>query len=142
MRTGVVLVDSSARGSVKNWQWQFTGPACGQTISRRRDVRVDSPKALIAFVSGSLGHTSLKDISRRGLCLSADAPFALGSIHELTLVLGRMTVLRRGRTIHCHRHPTEGWIIGLEFLDEPARAGEASIDDLLDEVAAGDVTFR
>lgn len=143
MRIGIVLVDSrSERDSVKYWHWQFTGPTCGQMISRRRDVRLDTPKALIVFVSGTLGHTSLKDISRRGLCLSADAPFALGSIHSLTLVLGRMTVNRRGRTIHCHRHPTEGWITGLEFLDEPVRPGDTPLDDLLEEIAAGDVTFR
>ena len=144
MRSGLVLVDSrqSERNFVKYWQWQFSGPACGQTISRRRDVRVDTPKALIVAVDGSLRHASLKDISRRGLCLSADRPFALGSIHSLTLVLGRMSVTRRGRTIHCHRHPTEGWITGLEFLDEPVSPGDTSIEDLVEEVAAGDVTFK
>lgn len=136
------IVGKSECDSVKYWQWQFSGPACGQTISRRRDVRVDTPKALVAFVSGSLGHASLKDISRRGLCLSADVPFALGSIHSVTLVLGRMSLTRRGRTIHCHRHPTEGWVTGFEFLDAPVRPGDTSIDDLLEEVAAGDVTFR
>ena len=111
-------------------------------MSRRSDVRVETPKSLTLAIAGSLVRASMIDISRRGLCLSSDAPFALGSIHSLTLTLGGMTISRRGRTIHCHRHPTEGWIIGLEFLDDPARPGDTSIDDLVQEVAAGDVTFR
>ena len=105
-------------------------------------MRVETPKSLTLAVDGPSGRASVKDISLRGLCLSADVPFALGSIHSLTLTLGRMTVTRPGRTIHCHRHPTEGWTIGLEFLDGPMRPGDCSIDDLVQEVAAGDVAFR
>lgn len=111
-------------------------------MSRRSDVRVEAPKSLTLAIDGSLRRVSVKDISRRGLCLSAYVPFALGSIHSLTLTLGRMTVMRRGRTIHCHRHPAEGWIMGLEFLDDPVRPGDSAIDDLVQEIAAGDVTFR
>ena len=127
---------------MKYWQWQLSGLPCPQQMDRRRDLRVESPKSLTLAVDDSRGRASVKDISRRGVCLSADVPFALGSIHSLTLALGRMTVSRRGRTIHCHRHPTEGWITGLEFLDDPARPGDSSIDDLVQEVSAGDVTFR
>jgi PilZ domain len=126
---------------VKYWQWQFSGPTCPQVMSRRRDLRVETPKSLTLALAGSL-RASVKDISRRGLCLSADVPLALGSIHSLTLTLGCMTVSRRGRTIHCHRHPTDGWIIGIEFLDDAARPGDNAIEDLVLEVAAGDVLFR
>lgn len=145
MRSAGTVVDSNSKSepnSVKYWQWQFSGPPCPQVVSRRSHVRVETPKSLTLAVAGPMGHASVKDISLRGLCLSADVPFALASIHSLTLTLGRMTVSRRGRTIHCHRHPTEGWIVGLEFLDDPMRPGDCSIDDLVQEVAAGDVTFR
>jgi hypothetical protein len=84
----------------------------------------------------------VKDISLRGLCLSADVPFALASIHSLTLTLGRMTVSRRGAPSTATVIPQKGWIVGLEFLDDPMRPGDCSIDDLVQEVAAGDVTFR
>ena len=134
--------DQSERNSVKYWQWQFGGAPCPQVISRRRDVRVETPKSLTLAVAGSLVHASVRDLSLRGLCLSAGVPFALGSIHSLTLTLGRMTVTRRGRTIHCHRHPTEGWTIGVEFLDDPMCPGDTSVEELVEEVAAGDVTFR
>jgi len=134
--------DKSEHDSVKYWQWQFGGSPCPQMISRRRDVRVETPKSLTLAVTGSPVRASLKDISQCGLCLSADIPFALGSIYSLTLTLGRMTVSRRGRTIHCHRHLTEGWTIGIEFLDDPLRPGDCSIDDLVHEVAGGDVVFR
>lgn len=127
---------------MKYWPWQFGGPPCPQVVNRRRDVRVETPKALTLAIAGSLVRVSVKDISLRGLCLSAYMPFALGSIHPLTFTLGGMSVNRRGRTIHCHRHPSGGWIIGLEFLDDPTRPGDSSIDDLVHEVAAGDVTFR
>jgi hypothetical protein len=127
---------------VKYWQWQFSGPPCPQVASRRRDVRVETPKSLTLAIAGSLIHASVKDISRRGLCLSAGVPFALGSIHSLTLTLGCLTVSRRGRTIHCHRHPRDGWITGLEFLDDPPHPGDSSLDDLVQEAATGDVTFR
>ena len=127
---------------MKYWQWQFGGPRCPQAMSRRRDLRVESPKSLTLAIAGSLTRVSVKDISCRGLCLSAYLPFALGSIHSLTLTLGGMTVSRRGRTIHCHRHPTDGWTIGLEFLDDPVHPGDSSVDDLVQEVAAGDVTFK
>lgn len=144
LRSGAV-VDSrhkSERDSVKYWQWQFGRPPCPQVMSRRRDLRVEAPKSLTLAIAGSLVRVAVKDISLRGLCLSAGVPFALGSIHRLTLTLGRMTVSRRGRTIHCHRHPTDGWTIGIEFLDDPPRPGDNIIDDLVQEVAAGDVTFR
>ena len=144
LRSGAV-VDSrhkSERDSVKYWQWQFGRPPCPQVMSRRRDLRVEAPKSLTLAIAGSLVRVAVKDISLRGLCLSAGVPFALGSIHRLTLTLGRMTVSRRGRTIHCHRHPTDGWTIGIEFLDDPSRPGENIIDDLVEEVAAGDVAFR
>lgn len=144
LRSGAV-VDSrheSERDSVKYWQWQFGRPPCPQVMSRRRDLRIEAPKSLTLAIAGSLVRVAVKDISLRGLCLSAGVPFALGSIHRLTLTLGRMTVSRRGRTIHCHRHPTDGWTIGIEFLDDPPRPGDNIIDDLVQEVAAGDVTFR
>ncbi len=134
--------DKSERDSVKYWQWQSGDPSCPQVTSRRRDLRVETPKSLTLAIAGSLVRVSVKDISLRGLCLAAGAPFALGSIHSLTLMLGRMNVSRRGRTIHCHRHPMDGWIVGIEFLDDPSRPGDSSLEDLVGEVAAGDVTFR
>jgi hypothetical protein len=144
LRAGAVVdsSDKSERDTVKYWQWQFGRPPCPQVMSRRRDLRIETPKSLTLAIAGSLVRVSVKDISLRGLCLSAGVPFALGSIHPLTLTLGRMTVNRRGRTIHCHRHPTEGWIVGIEFLDDPARPGDSAVDDLVQEVAAGDVAFK
>ena len=128
-------------GTVKYWQWDLIRPLSPSAISRRRDVRMEAPKTLTLTIAGGHGRSIVKDISSRGVCVSADVAFALGSIHGMTIALGRMTATRRARTIHCHRHPTEGWIVGLEFIEDPARPGDATIDELMDEVAASDVTF-
>jgi hypothetical protein len=109
-------------------------------MSRRRDVRLEAPRTLMVSVPTAKGPLALKDISIRGLCLVAQEPLPLRSAHRVTLTLGHRAFTHRARAVHCHQHPSGGWLMGMEFIGEPP-AQRFSIDELLDELLASSITF-
>ena len=109
-------------------------------LSRRRDVRLEPLASLHVAIPAAKGAPSVKDISARGVCILADAQLLLRSVHTLTLSLGRMSVTRRARVIHCHVHMTGGWFMGMEFLEEsPDQAW--TVEDLIGQMLDDSLSF-
>jgi hypothetical protein len=109
-------------------------------LSRRRDVRIEPTETLHVAIPAAKGSPAVKDISTRGVCVLADSPFTLRSVHTVTLMLGSMRVTRKARVIHCHAHMTGGWFMGMEFL-EPSPNEGWTIEDLVARMLDESISF-
>jgi hypothetical protein len=109
-------------------------------MSRRREVRVEPPPALVVHVVGVEGTHTIRDLSARGLCVHTGTQLAPQSIYRVTLTFGRVVVKRRARTIHCHRVSSGGFLSGMEFLQDPMRESW-TMEDLVNLVLSTSITF-
>ena len=60
-------------------------------------------------------------------------PLRLGDIHEVTLTLDDLRVVKFAKVIHCRAEDQGQWITGLAFLNVE-REG-ATVEELLDRIA-------
>ncbi len=122
--------------SVLNHQHQTSFHA-----SRRRDVRIEAPGHLTVTVPTAKGPLGLRDISISGICLVAKGPLALKSVHRVTLTLGARTLTLPARTAYCRVGPAGTWLMGMEFIASGSPRQVFRIDDLVDELLAGSISF-
>lgn len=108
-------------------------------ISRRRDIRLEPPPSLTVVVSGTRANARIRDISTSGVCLLADVPLRLGTIHEVTLTIGPRTVSRRVRVVHCRRNIGR-WQIGLQFL-APSPGQKCTVETIVNIVLEQAIRF-
>jgi hypothetical protein len=101
--------------------------------SRRRSLRLGPPDRLSCTLKDLSGRFVPRDISAGGLSIQSVLPLRLGDIHEVTLTLDELRLVRFAKVIHCRPEGQGQWITGLAFLNVE-REG-ATVDELLDRIA-------
>ena len=81
----------------------------------------------------------VKDISRRGATVETRYPLHLNSLHDVRLMLGKKSVIVKGRVVHSRISDVDQDIVtyrtGLEFLEVSDRV-VAAIDEFLEALTA------
>lgn len=101
--------------------------------SRRRSLRLGPPDRLSCSLQDLSGRFVPRDISAGGLSVLSVLPLRLGDIHEVTLTLDDLHVVKFAKVIHCRPEGQGHWITGLAFLTVQ-REG-ATVEELLDRIA-------
>jgi len=82
----------------------------------------------------------VKELSRGGAQIETSFPLQLNSLHEFRLTLGTVTVVVKGRVVHCHIEDVdpEGVLYraGIEFVDMPDWVASA-IGEFVDALKTG-----
>jgi PilZ domain len=95
--------------------------------SERLEILGDLPGA--ATVHQSI---LVKELSRRGALIQTTFPLVLNSIHELRLALGSLTVVVKGRVVHCRVEEVDAdslvYRMGVEFVEMSDRVSTAITD--------------
>jgi hypothetical protein len=82
----------------------------------------------------------VKELSRGGAQIETSFPLQLESLHEFRLSLGSVTVVVKGRVVHCHIEDVdpEGVLYraGIEFVDMPEWVASA-ISEFVDAIRTG-----
>jgi hypothetical protein len=90
----------------------------GRRDSERIQILGDLPGA--ATVHQSI---LVKELSRGGAQIETTFPLQLNALHEFRLALGSLTVVVKGRVVHCSIHDVDPDAIvyraGVEFVDMP-----------------------
>ena len=107
--------------------------AAPSVTSRRKSLRLGPPDRLSCTLKDLPIRFLPKDISAGGLSIVGGLALRPGDIHEATLTLDEVRVVRFAKVIHCRAEGPGQWITGLAFLDVP-REG-ATIQDLLTRIA-------
>ena len=81
----------------------------------------------------------VKDISRRGATVETRYPLHLNSLHDVRLMLGKRSVILKGRVVHSRISDVDQDIVtyrtGMEFI-EPSERVVAAINEYLSTVKA------
>jgi hypothetical protein len=101
--------------------------------SRRRNLRLGPPDRLGCSIKELSARFVPKDISAGGLSVVSELALGVGEIHEVTLTLDELHVVRFAKVIHCRACDGNHWISGLAFLN--VHRDGATIEDLLDRIA-------
>ena len=101
--------------------------------SRRRNLRLGPPDRLSCSLKDLSTRFVPRDISAGGLSISGVLALRPGDIHEITLMLDDVRIVKFGKVIHCRVESPGHWITGLAFLNVQ-REG-ATIEELLDRIA-------
>lgn len=107
--------------------------AAPSATRRRRALRLGPPERLYCTLKDLAGQFVPKDISAGGFSVISDLALRVGDIHEVTLALDDLRVVKFAKVIHCRVEGHGHWITGLAFLNVH-REG-ATIDDLLERIA-------
>jgi hypothetical protein len=107
--------------------------------SRRAEPRFAPPKELHCAIRGFSSAVAVEDISIGGMALTCDVPISRTAVHEVHLTLGRMTIERRARAVHCRRGDDGRWRIGLAFM--PAHTTGPTIENLVDLITRSLIDF-
>jgi PilZ domain len=103
--------------------------ADGRRHSERIQLLGDLPGA--ATVQQSI---LVKELSSGGAQIQASVPLVLNAIHEFRLALGSLTVIVKGRIVHCciEEVDADGLVYraGVEFVDMPDWVSNALTDFL------------
>jgi hypothetical protein len=71
----------------------------------------------------------VKELSRGGAQIETSFPLQLDSLHEFRLALGSLTVVVKGRVVHCHIEDVDPEAVmyraGVEFVDMPEWVAKA-----------------
>jgi PilZ domain len=82
----------------------------------------------------------VKELSRGGAQIETTFPLQLDSLHEFRLALGSLTVVVKGRVVHCHIHDVDPEAIvyraGVEFVDMPEWIAKA-LGEFVDALKTG-----
>ena len=82
----------------------------------------------------------VKQLSRGGALIETTFPLQINSLHEFRLSLGSLTVVVKGRVVHCHidevGSETVQYHTGVEFVDMPEWVARA-VGEFVDAVKAG-----
>jgi hypothetical protein len=82
----------------------------------------------------------VKELSRGGAQIETTFPLQLNAIHEFRLALGSLTVIVKGRAIHCRIHDIDPDAVvyraGVEFVDMPEWVTNA-LGEFLDALKDG-----
>ena len=82
----------------------------------------------------------VKQLSRGGALIETTFPLQINSLHEFRLSLGSLTVVVKGRVVHCHIDEVESETIvyhtGIEFVDMPEWVAKA-VAEFVDAVKTG-----
>ena len=108
----------------------FAAPSAS---SRRRSLRLGPPDRLKFSLKDLSGKFVPRDISAGGLSIQSVLPLRVGDIHEVTLTLDEIRVVRFAKVIHSRVEGQGHWITGLAFLDVQ-REG-ATVENLLERIA-------
>ena len=108
----------------------FAAPSANR---RRRAVRLGPPERLSCSLKDLAGEFVPKDISAGGFSVTSNLALKVGDIHEVTLMLDDLRVLKFAKVIHCRMEGQGQWITGLAFLN--VHRDGATIEDLLDRIA-------
>ena len=103
--------------------------ADGRRHSERIQILGDLPGA--ATVHQSI---LVKELSSSGALVQTTFPLVLNAIHEFRLALGTLTVVVKGRVVHCRIEEVDAdglvYRAGVEFVDMPDWVGTAIADFL------------
>ena len=103
--------------------------ADGRRHSERIQILGDLPGA--ATVHQSI---LIKELSSGGALVQTTFPLVLNAIHEFRLALGTLTVVVKGRVVHCRIEEVDAdglvYRAGVEFVDMPDWVGTAIADFL------------
>ena len=114
----------------ENQEVTFAEPSAS---SRRRALRLGPPDRLVCLLKDQSARFVPKDISAGGLSVTSELALGVGDIHEVTLTLDELRVVRFAKVIHCRASGGKHWISGLAFLNVE-REG-ATVEELLDRIA-------
>ena len=83
---------------------------------------------------------NVKQLSRGGALVETSFPLQINSLHEFRLSLGSLTVVVKGRVVHCHIDEIDSDAVlyhtGIEFVDMPEWVARA-ISEFVDAVKTG-----
>jgi hypothetical protein len=83
---------------------------------------------------------AIKEISRGGAQIETGFPLHLDSLHEFRLTLGDLSLVVKGRVVHCSitdvEHEQVMYRAGVEFV-EPSERVASAIAEFIDSVTAG-----
>ena len=108
-------------------------------VSRRRDIRLEPPRAMRAQLAGLDEPAAVHDISLGGVSLFVPKPLGLRTVHVVTLMLGPVVVQHRARVAHCWRG-SNNWRVGMAFVDRPLR-GSSTVEELINAVLQSAISF-
>src|SRR5690242_21655730 len=87
---------------------------------------------------------AVKEISRGGAQIETGFPLQLDSLHEFRLTLGNLSIVTKGRVVHCRISDVDQDVVryrtGVEFIEMPERvvgAIAAFIEAMKNERATG-----
>ena len=111
----------------------------GTPTSRRQGMRFSPPPGLVCTISGTTARFIVRDLSEGGLALWSDRPLTRGWVHDITLKLGDLMVVTRGRAAHCKKLDDGRWLVGVSFVQEQTK--EPTVEQLIDVIAASTLRF-
>jgi hypothetical protein len=83
---------------------------------------------------------AIKEISRGGAQIETGFPLHLDSLHDFRLTLGDLSLVVKGRVVHCSitdvEHEQVMYRAGVEFV-EPSERVAAAIAEFIEAVTAG-----
>ena len=101
--------------------------------SRRRNLRLGPPDRLGCSLKDLASRFVVRDISAGGLSIQGVLALRTGDIHEVTLTLDDLRLVKFAKVIHCRVEGEGHWITGLAFLN--VQRDGATIEELLDRIA-------
>jgi hypothetical protein len=107
--------------------------AAPTAASRRLSLRLGPPDRLNCRLKDLSGRFVPRDISAGGVSVLSVLPLRPGDIHDVTLTLDDLRVVKFAKVIHCRAEGQDQWITGLAFLNVE-REG-ATVEELLDRIA-------
>jgi len=107
--------------------------AASSVTSRRHNPRLGPPTHLRCSLKDLYVRCVPRDISAGGLSILSDLALREGDIHEVTLTLDDLRVVKFAKVIHCRAEGQGQWIVGLAFLNVQ-REG-ATVGELLERIA-------
>jgi hypothetical protein len=83
---------------------------------------------------------AIREISRGGAQIETNFPLHLDSLHDFRLTLGDLSLVVKGRVVHCSitdvEHEQVVYRAGVEFV-EPSERVASAIAEFIDAVTAG-----
>lgn len=83
---------------------------------------------------------TVSQLSRGGALIETTFPLQLNSLHEFRLALGSLSVIVKGRVVHCAISDVESDAVsyraGIEFVEMPAWV-QTALGEFLDSLRAG-----
>lgn len=108
-------------------------------MSRRSDERIQ----ILGELPGAANvqqTISVKELSRTGAQIETTFPLHLNAVHDFRLALGTLSVVVKGRVVHCRIHDVDPDAVvyraGIEFLEMPEWVAKAIVE-FLDAIKTG-----